>query len=57
MFIIYGVTRFLLEFVRDDNPFEFDSITISQSLGIAMVVLGTVLMIIFQKMKPQISNP
>jgi phosphatidylglycerol:prolipoprotein diacylglycerol transferase len=57
MFIIYGVTRFLLEFVRDDNPFEFDSITISQNLGIAMVVLGAALMVIFQKMKTNVPEP
>jgi phosphatidylglycerol:prolipoprotein diacylglycerol transferase len=54
MFIIYGITRFLLEFVRDDNPFEFDSITISQNLGIAMIVLGAALMIIFQKKKTHV---
>ncbi len=57
MFIIYGVTRFLLEFVRDDNPFEFDSITISQNIGIAMVVLGAALMIIFQKKKTNVPEP
>ncbi|MHC4396121.1 MAG: prolipoprotein diacylglyceryl transferase [Planctomycetota bacterium] len=51
MFIIYGATRFLLEFLRDDNPFEFDSITISQNIGIAMLVLGAILMIIFEKLK------
>jgi len=54
MFIIYGVTRFLLEFVRDDNPFEFDSITISQTLGVAMVILGAALMIIFQNKKTNV---
>ena len=54
MFVLYGITRFFLEFPRDDNPFEFDSITISQNLGIALVVLGVVLMAIFDKMKPKI---
>jgi len=51
MFVLYGATRFLLEFLRDDNPFEFDGLTISQLLGINMIVFGAVLMAIFQIMK------
>jgi phosphatidylglycerol:prolipoprotein diacylglycerol transferase len=53
MFIVYGITRFLIEYLRDDNPFEFDGITISQNIGIAMVVLGVILMAVFKKMKVQ----
>jgi phosphatidylglycerol:prolipoprotein diacylglycerol transferase len=52
MFIIYGISRFFMEFIRDDNPFEFDGLTISQNIGIAMVVFGVLLMVIFEKMKP-----
>jgi phosphatidylglycerol:prolipoprotein diacylglycerol transferase len=52
MFILYVFTRFFIEFVRDDNPFEFDSITISQNISIAMILLGGSLMVIFQRMKP-----
>ena len=52
MFILYGVTRFFIEFLRDDNPFEFDGLTISQNLGIALVALGVVLMAVFEKIKP-----
>ncbi|MFH1715946.1 MAG: prolipoprotein diacylglyceryl transferase [Planctomycetota bacterium] len=48
MLIVYGVSRFLIELLRDDNPFEFDGLTISQNLGIGMVVLGMVLMVVFQ---------
>jgi phosphatidylglycerol:prolipoprotein diacylglycerol transferase len=51
MFILYGITRFLIEYLRDDNPFEFDGLTISQNIGIGMVVLGLILMAIFKKMK------
>ena len=51
MFIVYGITRFLIECLRDDNPFGFDSLTISQNIGIGMVVLGVILMAIFSKMK------
>jgi phosphatidylglycerol---prolipoprotein diacylglyceryl transferase len=52
MFILYGIGRFLMEFLRDDNPFEFDRLTVSQNISIILVVLGIVLMIVFQKMKP-----
>jgi len=51
MFVLYGITRFLIEFVRDDNPLEFDSLTISQNLSIALIVLGVVLLIIFHRRK------
>jgi len=53
MFILYGITRFFLEFFRDDNPFEFDSLTVSQNISIAMIVLGMLLMAIFQRMRTQ----
>ena len=56
MFVIYGATRFFLEFLRDDNPFEFDSITISQNISIIMVVLGAALMVVFEKTKPRVSS-
>jgi phosphatidylglycerol:prolipoprotein diacylglycerol transferase len=51
MFILYGFTRFFLEFLRDDNPYEFDAITISQNIGIFMIAFGVVLMAIFEKIK------
>jgi phosphatidylglycerol:prolipoprotein diacylglycerol transferase len=53
MFILYGITRFLLEFIRDDNPFEFDSLTVSQNISIAIVIIGAALMIIFAKIKDE----
>lgn len=52
MFILYGVTRFFMEFLRDDNPFEFDGLTISQNISIVMVMLGVILIVVFQKAKP-----
>ncbi len=52
LFIYYGITRFIIEFFRDDNPFEFDGITISQNISIFMLVLGTALMFVFSLMKP-----
>lgn len=51
MFILYGITRFILEALRDDNPFEkawwmlYKGGTISQNLGIYMVIIGVALMI------------
>jgi phosphatidylglycerol:prolipoprotein diacylglycerol transferase len=59
MFILNGITRFLIEFLRDDNPFEhawwaiYKGGTVSQNVGIYMVILGAVLMLIFQRMRTQ----
>lgn len=45
----YGITRFGLEFLRDDNPFEYGwwalyrGGTISQNLGIYMAIVGILL--------------
>jgi len=56
-FILYGITRFLIEYLRDDNPFEYawwalyKGGTVSQNLSIYLVVLGVVLMVIFERMK------
>ncbi|MFA5239693.1 MAG: prolipoprotein diacylglyceryl transferase [Phycisphaerae bacterium] len=54
MFMLYGATRFFIEFIRDDNPFEFGSLTISQIIGIGMIIFGMLLMLIFEKMKPDL---
>lgn len=52
MLIFYGVSRFCMEFLRDDNPFEFAGLTISQNIAIVIILLGAALMAVFQKMKP-----
>ena len=63
MFILYGVTRFFIEFLRDDNPFEhgwwalYKGGTISQNLSIYMFILGIILMLIFRKMRPYNTSP
>jgi phosphatidylglycerol:prolipoprotein diacylglycerol transferase len=44
MLIFYGFTRFLIEFIRDDNPYEFLSLTISQILGVVMIISGIILL-------------
>ncbi|MDD5458499.1 MAG: prolipoprotein diacylglyceryl transferase [Phycisphaerae bacterium] len=51
MLILYSVTRFLIEFVRDDNPFEYGGLTVSQLISIAMFISGLALMAIFPRMK------
>ncbi len=61
MLILYGLSRFLLEFIRDDNPFEFDSLTISQNIGIALILFGFALVVLFTRFKfklpPTASQP
>jgi phosphatidylglycerol:prolipoprotein diacylglycerol transferase len=58
-FILYGVTRFLIEYLRDDNPFEYawwavyKGGTVSQNVGIYLIVLGGILMVVFQLVKPK----
>jgi len=52
MFVLYGITRFFMEFLRDDNPFGFGGLTISQNIGAALIVLGAVLTAIFTAIKP-----
>ena len=56
MFILYGITRFFMELLRDDNPFEFDGLTISQNISIGMIILGAVLIVVFQKYKSKPSK-
>ncbi len=54
MLIFYALTRFLLEFLRDDNPIGFAGLTISQRIGIfGLIPIGLILIIAFEKIKPQ----
>jgi phosphatidylglycerol:prolipoprotein diacylglycerol transferase len=56
-FVLYGVSRFLIEFVRDDNPFEYawwaiyKGGTVSQNVSIYLIILGAALMAIFQRLE------
>jgi phosphatidylglycerol---prolipoprotein diacylglyceryl transferase len=54
--ILYGVMRFVNEALRDDNPFEFDGLTISQNIAIAMAFFGIVTIVVCSRMK-QIETP
>jgi phosphatidylglycerol:prolipoprotein diacylglycerol transferase len=57
MLVLYSIARFFEEFLRDDNPFEYGlwtiykGGTISQNLSIYMLILGIVMMLVFQKMQ------
>ncbi|MHC4440907.1 MAG: prolipoprotein diacylglyceryl transferase [Planctomycetota bacterium] len=61
--ILYGITRFLIEYLRDDNPFEYawwaiyKGGTVSQNLSIYLVILGVVLIATFDIMKPYSEEP
>ena len=58
-FVLYGITRFLIEFLRGDNPFEHDTWimgvlyniykggTAAQNLCVYLVALGVALMAVF----------
>jgi prolipoprotein diacylglyceryltransferase len=46
--VLYGIGRFVLEALRDDNPYEFGTLTISQILGIVMVLAGLVFLTVLQ---------
>lgn len=51
MLVFYSIHRFLMEFLRDDNPFELDGLTISQLISMGLFVLGVLLLAVFHKMR------
>jgi phosphatidylglycerol:prolipoprotein diacylglycerol transferase len=53
MFILYGLMRFSVEMLRDDNPFEVGRLTISQLLSIGLIVLGIILAVFFALSRPE----
>ena len=58
MLMLYGPTRFYLETLRDDNPFEqawwaiYKGGTISQNIGIYLFIAGAICMAVFATRKP-----
>jgi phosphatidylglycerol:prolipoprotein diacylglycerol transferase len=54
--ILYGPGRFVLEAIRDDNPYEIGTLTISQIMGIVMFVAGLVLLAVHVGRKPRIAG-
>jgi phosphatidylglycerol---prolipoprotein diacylglyceryl transferase len=53
MFVLYGILRFSVELLRDDNPFEVGTLTVSQLIGIALVLLGSSLLVVYTLIKPE----
>jgi phosphatidylglycerol:prolipoprotein diacylglycerol transferase len=59
MFVLYGIMRFLIEFIRDDNPFEYawwaiyKGGTVSQNIAILMVIIGLILFTVFISIPPK----
>ena len=51
MLSLYGVVRFLLELSRDDNPYEFGHLTISQIIGVGLVIAGTSILVAVERLK------
>ena len=62
MLILYGITRFYLETLRDDNPFEqawwaiYRGGTVSQNIGIYMFIAGAIILTIFATRKPVLEH-
>ncbi|MBN1764844.1 MAG: prolipoprotein diacylglyceryl transferase [Sedimentisphaerales bacterium] len=56
MLIIYGTMRFFLEFLRADNPLEFDGLTISQNLGIMAILTGIIMLLVLKRRRPVIDK-
>jgi len=54
--LLYGPGRFVLEALRDDNPYELGTLTISQIMGIVMFLAGLVLFAVLMTRKPDVSD-
>lgn len=51
--VLYPIGRVLLEMIRVDNPHDAAGLTISQFVGVSMVVVGLVYLIILYKYLPE----
>lgn len=47
MFMLYAPMRFAVEFIRDDNPYEISTLTISQLIAMGLFGFGLILFIVF----------
>lgn len=60
MLILYGINRFFLEAIRDDNPFEhawwaiYKGGTVSQNISLYMIIAGVIMLVIFARQKPSL---
>lgn len=51
MLALYGMVRFLLELSRDDNPYEYGHLTISQIIGVGLLIVGTSIFVAVGRLK------
>ncbi len=52
MFILYPITRIILEYIRADNPLDSGGLTISQAISVGILPLAFLYMFIIYKMLP-----
>ncbi|MBN1347321.1 MAG: prolipoprotein diacylglyceryl transferase [Phycisphaerae bacterium] len=52
MFVLYPITRVILEWVRADNPIDSGGLTISQAISVGIVPMALVYMFIIYKFLP-----
>ena len=53
IFVLYPIPRILLEIIRADNPLDVGGLTISQFVGLSMIVAGIAYLIFLYKYLPQ----
>lgn len=52
MFILYPITRFILEMIRADNPLDSSGLTISQAISVGIIPAAIVYMLVIYKLLP-----
>ncbi len=52
MFILYPITRFVLEMIRADNPLDSSGLTISQAISVGIIPIALVYMLVIYKLLP-----
>ncbi len=52
MFVLYPITRIILEWIRADNPIDSGGLTISQAISVGVIPLALVYMFIIYKVLP-----
>lgn len=53
LFLLYPISRFLLESIRADNPHDVAGLTISQFMSLLIIAVGIVCLIVLYKVLPE----
>lgn len=56
LFVLYPIPRVLLELIRVDNPHDVGGLTVSQFIGLGMLLTGIAYLIILYKRMPERSG-